>query len=185
MRPQAGKDKILDAALTLFATQGFHKTSVDQIARKAGVSKGLTYNYFDRKEDLLLAIIDRASTSMMGVATDPDAGVGYQIALRDLLARFGRMLGEQAETLSFQLSLLFDPTLQPLVRQPLRQRAAALLDHSERLFRKSGVSDPVITARRFVSELDGIALHYLRVFDAYPLEDMLIQLYENYKDIAK
>lgn len=52
MRPQKGKDKILQAALALFAEKGFHTTSVSQIAEAAGVSKGLTYNYFESKEKL-------------------------------------------------------------------------------------------------------------------------------------
>lgn len=186
MRPQAGKDKILDAALDLFATRGFHRTSVDQIATKAGVSKGLTYNYFDRKEDLLIALVDRASDAMATVAGEhQDTPAGYQISLRDLLARFGRMLKQDQEGLSFQLSLLFDPALQDLLRPSLRRRSEGLLAASRDLFHKAGAADPQMTARRFVSELDGIALHYLRVFEDYPLDDMLIELYENYKDIGK
>ncbi len=186
MRPQAGKDKILDAALDLFATRGFHRTSVDQIAAKAGVSKGLTYNYFDRKEDLLIALVERASEAMVSVAgVHAGSATGYQIMLRDLLARFGRMLKQNHEGLSFQLSLLFDPALQDLLRPLLRKRSEGLLAASKDLFHTAGVADPEMTARRFVSELDGIALHYLRVFEDYPLDDMLIGLYENYKDIGK
>lgn len=186
MRPQAGKDKILDAALHLFAIRGFHRTSIDQIAARAGVSKGLTYNYFDRKEDLLIALVERASEAMAVVAgAHEGATAGYQIMLQDLLARFGLMLKQDQEGLSFQLSLLFDPALQDLLRPSLRKRSEGLLAVSRNLFQKAGAADPQMTARRFVSELDGIALHYLRVFEDYPLDDMLIELYENYKDIGK
>ena len=40
------KRKILDAALKLFATKGFESTSVNAIAKEAGVAKGLIYYYF-------------------------------------------------------------------------------------------------------------------------------------------
>jgi len=53
------KAEILQAALALFAKQGFHNTSIEQIRKKAGVSKGLIYNYFEKKEDLVTAILMR------------------------------------------------------------------------------------------------------------------------------
>lgn len=184
MRPQAGKDKIMDAAQELFAGQGFHQTSVDRIAAAAGVSKGLTYNYFDSKEDLLVAIIERASAGMIDVAGDM-ASAGYQIALQDFLARYGRALQSGRRYLSFQLSLFFQPDLRDIVSAPLRTRAEKLLALAVAMFERAGAPDPTATARRFLSELDGIALHYLAVFDNYPLEVMLVQLYENYKDIGR
>ena len=67
MKHQTGKEKIMGAALHLFGEQGYHKTSVDQIAKVAVVSKGLTYNYFRSKEELLLAIINRATDEMFDV----------------------------------------------------------------------------------------------------------------------
>ncbi|HSH19451.1 MAG TPA: helix-turn-helix domain-containing protein, partial [Draconibacterium sp.] len=51
------KDLILETALELFAENGFHATSISQIAKKAGISKGLTYNYFDSKKEILDNII--------------------------------------------------------------------------------------------------------------------------------
>ncbi|PLX21155.1 MAG: hypothetical protein C0599_08290 [Salinivirgaceae bacterium] len=52
------KEKIVDAAITLFGENGFHNTSISQIAKNAGVSKGLMYNYFESKEELLKYIFD-------------------------------------------------------------------------------------------------------------------------------
>ena len=43
---------IENAALEVFAEDGYHHASVSKIAKKAGVSKGLMYNYFHNKEDL-------------------------------------------------------------------------------------------------------------------------------------
>ena len=51
------KQLILDTALELFAENGFHATSMSQVAKKAGVSKGLAYNYFESKQDILDEII--------------------------------------------------------------------------------------------------------------------------------
>jgi AcrR family transcriptional regulator len=51
---------MLDAASRCFAERGFAKTTVEEIAGAAGVSKGLVYAYFASKDDLLDAVIDRA-----------------------------------------------------------------------------------------------------------------------------
>ena len=51
---------MLDAALGLFSKQGYAQTSVDQIARAAGVSKGAVYLYFPSKQSLLEGLVRRA-----------------------------------------------------------------------------------------------------------------------------
>jgi AcrR family transcriptional regulator len=48
---------IMDTALELFAEKGFHATSMSQVAEKAGISKGLAYNYFKSKQEILDSII--------------------------------------------------------------------------------------------------------------------------------
>ena len=50
------RQAILDAALGLFADQGFHGTSVPQIAKKAGVAAGTIYRYFDGKDAMVNAL---------------------------------------------------------------------------------------------------------------------------------
>jgi len=50
---QEKKQLIMDVALELFAENGFHATSISQIAKKAKISKGLIYNYFESKNDIL------------------------------------------------------------------------------------------------------------------------------------
>jgi len=54
---------ILDTALELFAKKGFHQTSISDITRKAGISKGLLYNYFGSKDEVLRSIIQTGYNS--------------------------------------------------------------------------------------------------------------------------
>lgn len=57
-RAQAKYRQILDGARALFLDQGFDATSMDAIAREAGVSKATLYVHFDDKDDLLLALVN-------------------------------------------------------------------------------------------------------------------------------
>ena len=54
------KALIMDVALYHFANEGYFNTTIRHIARHAGMSKGLMYNYFESKEALLTAIIHRS-----------------------------------------------------------------------------------------------------------------------------
>ena len=51
--------ELLDAAERLFSEQGFHATSVDQVADDAGYTKGAVYSNFVSKEDLFFAVYER------------------------------------------------------------------------------------------------------------------------------
>jgi AcrR family transcriptional regulator len=56
-RKQARPEELVRAALDLFVEQGFAATKISDVAKRAGVSKGTIYLYFESKEDLLLAAV--------------------------------------------------------------------------------------------------------------------------------
>jgi AcrR family transcriptional regulator len=56
-RKEARPAELMDAALELFVEKGFAATRLDDVAKRAGVSKGTLYLYFDSKEDLLKAVV--------------------------------------------------------------------------------------------------------------------------------
>lgn len=56
-RKEARPSEILDAAFDVFATNGFAGTRLDDIAARAGITKGTIYLYFGGKEDLFVATL--------------------------------------------------------------------------------------------------------------------------------
>lgn len=62
---QTVREKILQSAEVLFARKGYHGTSMDDIVRESGLSKGAIYWYFESKQDIFLALSDRRLTSRM------------------------------------------------------------------------------------------------------------------------
>lgn len=61
-RAEHRPDELLDAALSLFVEKGYAHTSVAEIARKAGLSKGAVYLYFPSKQAILEGLVKRAVT---------------------------------------------------------------------------------------------------------------------------
>lgn len=78
-RPQ----ELLDAALALFVEKGFAATRAEEVARRAGVSKGTLYLYFESKEELLKAVIRERLSSRIAAAADFVAG--HEGSCADLL----------------------------------------------------------------------------------------------------
>jgi AcrR family transcriptional regulator len=68
-RADARPDELLDAALELFMQHGFAATRVEQIADKAGLSKGAVYRYFASKEEILESIVRRGISPLTQRAT--------------------------------------------------------------------------------------------------------------------
>lgn len=64
----ARTEEILDAATRLFSERGFTETGIDEIGAAIGVTGPAVYRYFDRKEDLLVAVLDRAVEHAAGLA---------------------------------------------------------------------------------------------------------------------
>ncbi len=69
-RAEARPDEVLDAALALFAAQGFAHTTVEAVARAAGLSKAAVYLYFPSKKALLAGLVRRAVKPMADMALE-------------------------------------------------------------------------------------------------------------------
>ncbi len=121
--------RILEAARLAFASSGYHRTLVDDVAREAGVSKGAVYVHFPSKEDLFLALLDDSAATLAervvsAIASARGARGRVEAALQAALGAF-----EENEALT-RLLLLESVGLSPQVerrRWELRCALAALI----------------------------------------------------------
>ncbi|WP_203291798.1 TetR/AcrR family transcriptional regulator [Maricaulis parjimensis] len=67
-RPEARPDEILDAALAVFTEQGFAQARVEDIAKRAGLSKGAVYLYFPSKDAMLSALVEQSAGKLARAA---------------------------------------------------------------------------------------------------------------------
>lgn len=89
-RAAARPDEVLDAALDLFIERGFAATKVEDIGKRAGISKGAVYLYFPSKDAIIEALIQRAvqpvrSEALAGFASfEGDPRIIISMVLRRL-----------------------------------------------------------------------------------------------------
>jgi AcrR family transcriptional regulator len=110
------RQQIMEAALVCFARNGYHLTTMDDIAKQLPFSKGLLYYYFKTKRDLFLAILDDWMARAMaewGRVLQPDAPAAEQLSA---CLAYGMQLLTQSAELSrvefeFYGELGRDPTI--------------------------------------------------------------------------
>jgi AcrR family transcriptional regulator len=93
-RKEARPNEILDAALAVFAEKGFTAARMEDIAQRAGVTKGTIYLYFENKEAVFKSLVRGSiGTTLEGVL---EASRGFQGSSRELLTlvltTMGRLL---------------------------------------------------------------------------------------------
>ncbi len=93
----ARKERLYEAALTLFRTQGYEATTVDQITRQAGLAKGTFFNYFPTK-DAVLRYMGTREIGRLGAATLSVNGTTSSIGkLKRLMAALAASLERDRE----------------------------------------------------------------------------------------
>jgi AcrR family transcriptional regulator len=91
------EERILDAATTLLVRWGYRKTTIDDVAREAGVGKGTIYLHWKDKNELFRAAIWReqqrySDELQRRIAADPEGGLLHRITIHGMLAALSNPL---------------------------------------------------------------------------------------------
>ncbi|MDR1768751.1 MAG: TetR/AcrR family transcriptional regulator [Propionibacteriaceae bacterium] len=119
MKPQARRAALLDAAGAVCREVGWGQVSVEAVTERAGVSKGLFYNYFDSKDDLRLAMAERFSDALF-TYLEQAAGQTSGTALERLKAILDASMDYKTAHLQSGVdlvALLYEPGNEPLRHQ--------------------------------------------------------------------
>jgi AcrR family transcriptional regulator len=160
----ARREHILNAAEQCFARQGFHRTSVQDICREAGISAGAFYVYFPSKEALIAGLSEREKRLL----ADRLAILGNA---PDFMQAFATMaetycLQQTHDKLRLHLEINAEALRNPTVRETVCSIDNYVLDSFEQLIRQAHdegrikpTDDPAIIARVISIIGDGIFLH--------------------------
>jgi AcrR family transcriptional regulator len=164
--------QLLDTALELFANEGYHTTSISKIAEKAGISKGLLYNYFPGKESLVMEIINRGRAQLMD-SFDPDHdGTLTPEEFEYHVNEDFRILTEHPQYWKLYFAILMQPAVYRLAYEKLSEHLPRQRSVLEQYFRAKGIADPVSEALFLDALFDGICLNFIMSPDTFPMEKM-------------
>jgi len=161
---------ILQTALELFATRGYHETTISLIAQEAGISKGLVYNYFDSKEALLAEIISEGMGELLQDLQVEDPKPFTKEKLQHYIHDTFRKLEENTKFYQLFFSLIIQPRVLTIFRENFFSQILPMMNLLEKYYADRGEDDPKAKTYLFVAVLDGVGMDYIADREGYPLE---------------
>lgn len=174
------KAKIREAALELFANEGFHGASISKIAQKANISKGLLYNYFESKEDVFRDILDEGIQKMLGGLDRNKDGVLEPDEMEQYIHEIFDILKDNPDFWKLYFSLSLQPALIGLVEEKIKELSEPVFTMAINYFEEQGFEDPQTETMIFGAMLDGIGFHFILDPGHYPIEKVKKTLINRY-----
>jgi len=174
------KAQIMEAALELFAKKGFHSTSVADISKEAGISKGLLYNYFESKEALIKELIMHGFDEIMTVFDPNHDGILTGEEMKYLTIELLELIKADIQFWKLYFSIFTQPPIYNLVEKWIMKKAEPIFTIIGAYFKQEGYENPMVEARLFTAMLDGITMNFVFDPDNFPIEhvrDRFLSLY--------
>ncbi len=137
---RARREQIIEGATRVFARKGFSRTTTREVARAAGVSEGTIFNYFENKDALLMAILERLNETQRR-AEDFEEGMATDF--RDFLTEYLRqrmsLMWENREVFRVLLSeMLVNAELRELYLRRVVEPTMGIAEENFRLRMEQG-----------------------------------------------
>jgi AcrR family transcriptional regulator len=164
------KEAIMESALKIFAEESYHATSVSRIAKDAGISKGLMYNYFDSKEELLNELIVGVMDRLIKRFAMPEEGELTNEEFERFIDLSFDVIQEDPLHMKLFFSLMMQPKVTELMMEKLMAKVAPFMQLMHGYFERAGHDNPMSAMRYFSACVDGIQMH-LVLDNAFPIDD--------------
>jgi AcrR family transcriptional regulator len=167
---EARKAEILEAAFELFATEGYHGASVSKIAKQAGISKGLMYNYFNSKEDVLRAVM---RDIMDQVTNRFDVESIEKLEEKDVFNWVDLsfdVVSEDPVKWRLYTSLSTQPEVTPILIEEASGNIGSFVTKLQDFLKGKKVKDPMFWVSQIAAYVDGVQMHILLSPEQFPIE---------------
>ena len=177
---ESKRNLILESSLKLFAKHGIFHTTVNMIAQDAGISKGLMYNYFKSKEDLLRSVMLQGINKFL-VLFDPnhDGVLTKEELIYFIEETFGTIQND-VQFWKIYFSILSQHQVLKIVGDKFWEIINPAFKMLENYFKRNNVKNPEIETRFFEALLNGICINYVLDPDNFPLEEIKQKVIELY-----
>jgi AcrR family transcriptional regulator len=170
---KGSRQKILDAALEVFAKQGYHSSTVDAIAKTAGFSKGLLYNYFKSKDEVLKELMIGMMEVLMFEIMPLKPGEKFR---KEDIINFINTGIDLVLAKPYYWKLYFSVALQPevmaMVFDKMMKMVQPYLSAMTEFYREKGIENPEVMMRYLSAVMDGVQFHCMIDPKTFPAEEV-------------
>lgn len=174
------RQSILMTALKAFSEKGYAATSISYIAKEAGISKGLTYHYFNSKEDLLHGIFHYLN-SFGSEAIQLLQNKSPQEQLKLTVEMTFEYILRNPDLMRFMTSLALQPEAMANLKEDIKKHKQQTIDVYTELFSTLNYPTPEAEAYYLGAMLDGVALGSLALQEDYPLAAIKEKILNHYQ----
>ncbi len=151
---------ILDAAMKEIAEKGFTSTSVSSIAIRAGISKGLIYNYFESKDQLAKEILLEGIYKAMNFYNFTSEVVTDEV-FKGIITKTFDLLDQEPEFWKIYFSFSFQPAVLQILVTEIPEMMQGFIAGFVEYFRSKNHPDFINEAYFIGAVFDGLSLNYL------------------------
>jgi AcrR family transcriptional regulator len=177
---ESRKQQIMDVAMRLFANNGFKSTSISIIAKEAGISKGLLYNYFESKEDLLIQIVEKGFKEMLDYFDPNKDGILTREEYIYFINEIFDLMNRKLSFYKLYFSLMLQPSVWKHFEPKFQEILGPLLGTLAQYYKTKGSSNPEAEALLAGAMMDGIGFNYIFNPDLFPLEEVKKMIIEKF-----
>jgi AcrR family transcriptional regulator len=163
---------ILQKALELFASKGFHSATTAEIAIAAGIAKGTLFNYFKSKEHLLRSLVFETLLKLADMIDPNHDGIVTRDEFYGVIHKSKQWIVENPQFLSLYFSMVSQPAVFNLFKAEIWEQMAPYLEKLSAFFQKEEFTNPSAETRFFLAMLDGIGIHYAMDPENFPIEQI-------------
>ncbi|MEA2042195.1 MAG: TetR/AcrR family transcriptional regulator [Bacteroidota bacterium] len=175
------KKEIMQAALETFGTMGYHAATISQITKKAKISKGLIYSYFDSKEALLKEVVIQGLESIFNIFDPNKDGVLTEDEFEYFIDKMFNVLQNNHKFWKLYFSVLITEEVLEIVEQQITAYIQPFIETLTDYYRRHNKANPEIHATMFGSMLDGVSMGCIIDPKNYPVEEVKKLLIEKFK----
>jgi len=174
---QEKREIILDTALEVFATHGYHGSSISTIAKHAGISKGLLYNYFESKEELLKVIVNEGFKEFMDII-NPFQNENFTDemltpeAFRKLFKNIFEIMKSNLHFWRLYYAMALQPGVMEMILNDYENNLFSYLDLLEKYYKKQGSKKPRADAMHTYIMIDGLTINYIQPHKEFSIEEL-------------
>jgi len=171
----------MEAALEIFAEKTFMGASVSMITKKANISKGLLYNYFESKEDLLRKIILEGFDEFVQVFDPNKDGILTENEFTFFIDETFRLLKKDIHFWKLYFSIIVQPAVMVLVQDKLMEIIGPFIQTLMKYYETKGVENPLAHAMLMGAVMDGVYMNYLVDPKNFPVENIKKIIVDKFK----
>ncbi|MEX0988589.1 MAG: TetR/AcrR family transcriptional regulator [Bacteroidales bacterium] len=173
------REQIMNTALTLFSREGYGHVSISMLARHAGISKGLMYNYFKSKEQLLKEILDSGMKEIVQYFDPNNDGRLTPQEFEHFVRNTFRLMRDNREFWIKFFSLIIQPNVKILLKDGVMAGfMRRYFKIFEEYFKDHGFRDPELEVFQLSALIEGFGIIMLYYEDLTEIPVTLFKKFE-------